>query len=144
MRLSPLPPFPCSTRTHYSTSLPHPLQIFFSLILHTHTHTHTRTRTRTRTHAHTHTHTHTCTRTHTHTHTHTHIHTHRSLDTIPSSILAHFKKAADQLIDERGATNALAAALACISGARAICTRSLLSAQQVSSRFPILPSPHSF
>ena len=65
------------------------------------------------------------THTHTRTHTHTHTHTHRSLDT--------------QLIEERGATNALAAALACISGAREISTRSLLSAQQVSITFPLVP-----
>ena len=73
--------------------------------------------------------------THTHTHTHTLLillfsHA-RSLEDIPDSVLPHFQDAAEQLIKEKGATNVVAAALAYISGAKEIISRSLLSAHQV-------------
>ena len=55
----------------------------------------------------------------------------RSLDGIPESVLPHFHEAAEQLIKEKGATNVVAAALAYISGAKEIVSRSLLSAHQV-------------
>ena len=55
----------------------------------------------------------------------------RSLDSIPESVLPHFKEAAEQLIKEKGATNVVAAALAYISGAKEITSRSLLSSHQV-------------
>ena len=55
----------------------------------------------------------------------------RSLDGIPDSVLPHFQEAAEQLIKEKGATNVVAAALAYISGAKEIISRSLLSAHQV-------------
>ena len=55
----------------------------------------------------------------------------RSLDGIPDSILPHFEEAAEQLIKEKGATNVVAAALAYISGAKEIISRSLLSSHQV-------------
>ena len=55
----------------------------------------------------------------------------RSLDGIPECVLPHFHEAAEQLIKEKGATNVVAAALAYISGAKEIVSRSLLSAHQV-------------
>ena len=55
----------------------------------------------------------------------------RALDTIPPSILPHFKEAAQQLMKERGAEEALAAALAHISGSKEIVSRSVLSGMSV-------------
>lgn len=55
----------------------------------------------------------------------------RSLDQIPPSILPHFKEAAQQLIIEKGAEEALAAALAHISGSKEIVSRSVLSGMSV-------------
>ncbi|KAJ1143160.1 hypothetical protein NDU88_009471 [Pleurodeles waltl] len=51
----------------------------------------------------------------------------RFLDSVPPSAIEHFKKSAEQLIEEKGAVDALAAALAHISGATAIEQRSLLN-----------------
>ena len=55
----------------------------------------------------------------------------RSLSEVPSSVLPYFSEAAAQFIEEKGPTEALAAALAYISGSTEIVSRSLLSAQQV-------------
>ena len=57
---------------------------------------------------------------------------HRTLEKIPQSLLPHFKDAAQQLIAEKGAEDALAAALAHISGSKEIVTRSILSGISVS------------
>ncbi|KAJ7324260.1 hypothetical protein JRQ81_017280 [Phrynocephalus forsythii] len=51
----------------------------------------------------------------------------RSLDAVPPSAIDYFRQAAEQLIEEKGAVEALAAALAHISGATSIEQRSLLS-----------------
>uniref|UniRef100_A0A670IXD7 RNA helicase n=1 Tax=Podarcis muralis TaxID=64176 RepID=A0A670IXD7_PODMU len=51
----------------------------------------------------------------------------RSLDSVPPSAIDHFRQAAERLIEEKGAVEALAAALAHISGATAIEQRSLLN-----------------
>ncbi|XP_078499327.1 nucleolar RNA helicase 2-like isoform X2 [Lissotriton helveticus] len=51
----------------------------------------------------------------------------RSLDSVPPAAIEHFKISAAQLIEEKGAVEALAAALAHISGATAIEQRSLLN-----------------
>ncbi|XP_043539075.1 nucleolar RNA helicase 2 [Chiloscyllium plagiosum] len=51
----------------------------------------------------------------------------RSLDSIPAAAIEHFRPAAESLIEQRGALQALAAALAHISGARSIEQRSLLN-----------------
>ena len=55
----------------------------------------------------------------------------RCLDGIPECVIAQFHEAAEELIEEKGATNAVAAALAYIAGAKDIVSRSLLSAHQV-------------
>ena len=57
---------------------------------------------------------------------------HRSLDQIPLSILAYFKEAAREIMEERSAEDALAAALAHISGSKEIVSRSILSGMPVS------------
>ncbi|XP_058045038.1 nucleolar RNA helicase 2 [Ahaetulla prasina] len=53
----------------------------------------------------------------------------RSLDSVPPSAIDHFRKSAEQLIEEKGAVEALAAALAHISGATSIEQRSLLNSE---------------
>ena len=58
----------------------------------------------------------------------------RSLNSVPTALLPHFKDAAVKMIEEKGAVEMVAAALAYISGARDIVSRSLLSAQQVSTK----------
>lgn len=55
----------------------------------------------------------------------------RSLDLVPACMLPHFKEAAEQLVREKGTVEVVASALAYISGAKEIISRSLLSAQQV-------------
>lgn len=55
----------------------------------------------------------------------------RSLDSVPPSAIDHFRQAAERLIEEKGAVEALAAALAHISGATAIEQRSLLNSDAV-------------
>ena len=55
----------------------------------------------------------------------------RCLDGIPECVVAQFHEAAEELIREKGATSAVAAALAYIAGAKDIVSRSLLSAHQV-------------
>lgn len=58
----------------------------------------------------------------------------RSLDNVPDETLDYFRESANILIEERGAENALAAALAVISKSTKIISRSLLSAKEV--KFP--------
>ena len=66
----------------------------------------------------------------------------RSLEEVPESVLPHFHEAAEQLVQEKGATGIVAAALAYISGAREITSRSLLSSHQVKN-IPLLLVCHS-
>ena len=58
----------------------------------------------------------------------------RSLDSVSPAMLPHFREAAEQLVKDRGAVDVVASALAYISGAKEIVSRSLLSAQQVRCR----------
>uniref|UniRef100_A0A8C5QBX2 RNA helicase n=1 Tax=Leptobrachium leishanense TaxID=445787 RepID=A0A8C5QBX2_9ANUR len=51
----------------------------------------------------------------------------KSLETVPADVVEHFKVYAEELIEKKGALNALAAALAHISGATSIKQRSLLN-----------------
>ncbi|XP_069836534.1 nucleolar RNA helicase 2 [Dendropsophus ebraccatus] len=51
----------------------------------------------------------------------------KSLDTVPVDVIEHFKTYAEELIEKKGAVNALAAALAHISGASSLTQRSLLN-----------------
>ncbi|XP_055503287.1 nucleolar RNA helicase 2 isoform X2 [Leucoraja erinacea] len=54
----------------------------------------------------------------------------RSLDSVPASVSEHFHAAAETLIEKRGALEALAAALAHISGAKSLDQRSLLNSEK--------------
>lgn len=56
----------------------------------------------------------------------------RFLDSVPVTAIAYFKESAEKLIEERGAVDALAAALAHISGATNLEQRSLLNSDAVS------------
>ena len=56
---------------------------------------------------------------------------HRCIESVSESLSSHFKKAAEQLIDEKGAESALCAALAYISGFSEFTSRSLLTSEQV-------------
>lgn len=56
----------------------------------------------------------------------------RCLDSVPQSAIDYFKESAQLLIEEKGPVNALAAALAHISGATSIEQRSLLNSDVVS------------
>ncbi|KAM5140702.1 nucleolar RNA helicase 2-A-like [Mantella aurantiaca] len=51
----------------------------------------------------------------------------KSLDSIPADVVEHFKVYAEELIEKKGALNALAAALALLSGASSLKQRSLLN-----------------
>ncbi|XP_042552270.1 nucleolar RNA helicase 2 [Dipodomys spectabilis] len=53
----------------------------------------------------------------------------RLLDTVPPTAISHFKQSAEKLIEEKGAVEALAAALAHISGATSVDQRSLINSQ---------------
>ncbi|XP_051009100.1 nucleolar RNA helicase 2 [Acomys russatus] len=53
----------------------------------------------------------------------------RLLDSVPPTAISHFKQSAEKLIEEKGAVEALAAALAHISGATAVDQRSLINSQ---------------
>ena len=55
----------------------------------------------------------------------------RFLAQVPADALTYFREAAEALIEERGAVDAVAAALAHISGTTEIKSRSLLSSQEV-------------
>lgn len=56
----------------------------------------------------------------------------RFLDSVPVAAVEYFRKSAEKLIEEKGAVEALAAALAHISGAKSLEQRSLLSSDSVS------------
>ncbi|XP_006835901.1 PREDICTED: nucleolar RNA helicase 2 [Chrysochloris asiatica] len=51
----------------------------------------------------------------------------RYLDSVPPTAISHFKQSAEKLIEEKGAVEALAAALAHISGATAVDQRSMIN-----------------
>ncbi|XP_012969391.2 nucleolar RNA helicase 2 isoform X2 [Mesocricetus auratus] len=53
----------------------------------------------------------------------------RLLDSVPPTAVGHFKQSAEKLIEEKGAVEALAAALAHISGATSVDQRSLINSQ---------------
>ncbi|KAM5237308.1 nucleolar RNA helicase 2 isoform 2-T2 [Ctenodactylus gundi] len=53
----------------------------------------------------------------------------RLLDSVPPTAISHFKQSAEQLIEEKGAVEALAAALAHISGATSVDQRSLINSE---------------
>ena len=54
-----------------------------------------------------------------------------SLKEVSETVLVHFREAAEKMIEEKGAVDALAAALASISGQTDIKPRSLISSQEV-------------
>lgn len=56
----------------------------------------------------------------------------RFLDSVPVTAIGYFRESAEKLIEEKGAVEALAAALAHISGATTLEQRSLLSSDAVS------------
>lgn len=58
---------------------------------------------------------------------------HRSLDSVPPSAIDYFRQSAERLIEEKGAVEALAAALAHISGATSIDQRSLINSDKVNT-----------
>lgn len=58
----------------------------------------------------------------------------RFLDSVPVEAVEYFRASAEKLIEERGAVEALAAALAHISGAKTLEQRSLLNSDAVSLR----------
>lgn len=64
----------------------------------------------------------------------------RFLESIPVAAIGYFRESAEKLIEERGAVDALAAALAHISGATALQQRSLLSSDAVSLCLTHLPA----
>nr|XP_004657939.1 nucleolar RNA helicase 2 [Jaculus jaculus] len=53
----------------------------------------------------------------------------RLLDSVPPTAIGHFKQSAEKLIEEKGAVEALAAALAHISGATSVDQRSLMNSE---------------
>lgn len=55
------------------------------------------------------------------------------MDSVPPSAIDYFRQTAERLIEEKGAVDALAAALAHISGATAIEQRSLLNSDAVNT-----------
>lgn len=59
----------------------------------------------------------------------------RFLDSVPAAAIGYFRASAEKLIEERGAVDALAAALAHISGATSLEQRSLLNSDAVSFVF---------
>lgn len=56
----------------------------------------------------------------------------RFLDSVPVAAIEYFRDSAEKLIEEKGAVEALAAALAHISGAKSLEQRSLLNSDSVS------------
>lgn len=56
----------------------------------------------------------------------------RFLDSVPVAAIEYFRESAEKLIEEKGAVEALAAALAHISGAKSLEQRSLLNSDSVS------------
>ena len=59
---------------------------------------------------------------------------HRFLDSVPAQAISYFRDSAEALIEKRGAVDALAAALAHISGATSLEQRSLMNSDAVSIR----------
>ncbi len=59
----------------------------------------------------------------------------RSLDTVSGELSSLFKEAAEQLLEKQDAVEVLSKALALVSGNTEITSRSLLSAQAVSTKF---------
>lgn len=57
----------------------------------------------------------------------------RFLDSVPVTAIEYFRASAEKLIEEKGAVDALAAALAHISGATSLEQRSLLNSDAVSN-----------
>ena len=55
----------------------------------------------------------------------------RLLDSVPPAAISHFKQSAEKLIEEKGAVEALAAALAHISGATSVDQHSLINSEAV-------------
>ena len=53
----------------------------------------------------------------------------RLLDSVPPTAISHFKQSAKKLTEEKGAVEALAAALAHISGATSVAQRSLINSE---------------
>ena len=53
----------------------------------------------------------------------------RLLDSVPPTAIGHFKQSAEKLTSEKGAVEALAAALARISGATSVAQRSLINSK---------------
>lgn len=65
------------------------------------------------------------------------------MDSVPPSAIDYFRQSAEQLIEEKGAVEALAAALAHISGATSLEQRSLLNSDAViNTRSLIVPYAH--
>uniref|UniRef100_A0A8C9ZE57 RNA helicase n=1 Tax=Sander lucioperca TaxID=283035 RepID=A0A8C9ZE57_SANLU len=62
----------------------------------------------------------------------------RFLDSVPAAAIGYFRASAEKLIEERGAVDALAAALAHISGATSLEQRSLLNSDAVSFVFILM------
>ena len=58
----------------------------------------------------------------------------RYLDSVPAQCVGYFRESAEALIEKRGAVDALAAALAHISGATSLEQRSLMNSEAVSTR----------
>jgi len=55
----------------------------------------------------------------------------RALDSVTSAAKAHFREAAEKILETRDAVDALSAALACISGTTSIVPRSLFTKKEV-------------
>lgn len=60
------------------------------------------------------------------------------MDSVPPSAIDYFRQSAEQLIEEKGAVEALAAALAHISGATSIEQRSLLNSDVVINTWSLI------
>lgn len=67
----------------------------------------------------------------------------RFLDSVPVTAIDYFRASAEKLIEERGAVDALAAALAHISGATSLEQRSLLNSDAVSYMHTYSKSRHN-
>lgn len=59
----------------------------------------------------------------------------RALDSVTEAAIAHFREAAEKILETREPVDALAAALACISGTTDIVPRSLLTKKEVKNLF---------
>lgn len=63
----------------------------------------------------------------------------RALDSVTDAAKAHFREAAEKILETRDALDALSAALACISGTTHIVPRSLLTKKEVNRIFCLFP-----